>query len=247
MAEYENRYASTPQAGTTAAGEMDAGLRSYMLGVYNYMALGIAFAAIVSLVVMNTPSLLALMASPFKWVAFIAILGLGWFSPRLMLTGNTAMAHGAFWTYSGLWGLIIAPMVYVFLQAGQADTVARAFAITAVTFGAVSLYGYTTKRDLSAFATFFMMGAIGLLVAMVVNVIFFQDVGFSLLISCLVVLLFAGITAYETQEIKQMYYEGDAANVQSGKAIFGAFMLFGSFITLFIHILNILGIMGGDE
>ena len=246
MAEYENRYARVATTGTRTQDQIDEGLRKYMLNVYNYMALGVAFTAVVSLLVMNSLPLLQLMASPLRWVVFIAILGLGWFSPRLMLSGNMVTAHAAFWTYSALWGLLVAPMVFFYLNQGDGTIVARAFAITAVTFGAVSLFGYTTKRNLSAFATFFAMAAIGLLIAIVVNAVFFQDIGFSLLTSCLVVLLFAGITAYETQAIKEMYVEGDAAGAQNGKAIFGAFVLFGSFITLFIHILNILGIMSSD-
>ena len=105
MAEFDNRYARTA-AGTDVRtqAQVDEGLRKYMLNVYNYMALGVAFAAVVSLVVMNSQPLLQLMASPLRWVVFIAILGLGWFSPRLMLSGNTVTAHVAFWSYSALWG-----------------------------------------------------------------------------------------------------------------------------------------------
>ncbi|MBI1385325.1 MAG: BAX inhibitor (BI)-1/YccA family protein [Rhizobiales bacterium] len=249
MAEYGNRYSSTVPVGarTRTAEGIDEGLRSYMLGVYNYMALGVAFAAVVSLAVMNSTEVLSILASPVRWVLLIALLALGWFSPRLILTGSTAMAHAAYWTYAGLWGLLIAPMLYFFMNAGGTDTIFKAFAITAATFAAVSLYGYTTKRDLSAFGTFFMMASIGLLIAIVVNAIFFQLEWFSLITSCLVVLLFSGITAYETQAIKEMYHAGDSRQAQTGKSIFGAFMLFGSFITIFIHMLNILGIMGGED
>jgi len=249
MAEFENRYDRVATAGTRVdQAAIDAGLRKYMMNVYNYMALGVGFAAVVSLLVMNFPPLLMAMAGGFKWVAFIAVLGLGWFAPRLMLTGNAATAHAAYWSYCALWGLIVAPMVFFFLSQGLADVVARAFAITAVTFGAVSLFGYTTKKDLSGVGSFLAMASIGLLIVFVIQAVFFSfNETFSLLFSCAVVLIFAGITAWETQEIKQMYLEGEAEGAQNGKAIFGAFMLFGSFITLFIHILNILGIMGGDE
>jgi FtsH-binding integral membrane protein len=124
--------------------------------------------------------------------------------------------------------------------------VTQAFLIAAATFGATSLAGYVTKRDLSGFGAFFMMAAIGIIIAMVVNALFFGSTMFSLITSIVTVLLFAGVTAWETQQIKEMYVEGDAAGVAAGKSIFGAFALYGSFVTIFIHILNILGIMRSE-
>ncbi len=227
--------------------EIDQGLRSYMLGVYNYMALGVAFTGIVSLALAANPALMAaLVGGPLIWVLFIALLGLGFFAPRLIFSGNTALAHAAYWGYAGLWGLLIAPMMARYMSIDGGSVVTQAFLITAATFGATSLAGYVTRRDLSGFAGFFMIASIGLLLAIVINAIFFSSVGASLITSCLVVLLFAGITAYETQMIKEMYYEGDAPGVAKGKSIFGAFALYGSFITLFVHILNILGIMRSE-
>jgi hypothetical protein len=179
-------------------------------------------------------------------VLFFGLLGLGFFAPRLIFSGNATMAHAAYWGYAALWGLFISPMIALYL--GQApDLIIRALGITAVTFAATSLVGYTTKRDLSGFGTFFLIASIGLIIAMLVNVVFFQSTMMSLVTSGIVVLLFAGVTAFETQQIKAMYVEGDAVGIAQGKAIFGAFMLYGSFITLFIHILNILGIMRSSE
>jgi FtsH-binding integral membrane protein len=229
------------QVRTQARAEIDQGLRSYMLGVYNYMALGVALTAIITLAVAASPAAMAAVYS-LKWVFFIAILGMGFFAPRLLFSENAAVAHGAYWGYVALWGLAIAPMVGSYL-AVDSGMVAQAFLITAVTFGATSLVGYVTKRDLSGFGTFFMMASIGILIAMLVNAFFIQSSMMSLITSIVVVLLFAGITAYETQQIKEMYVEGDTPGVARGKSIFGAFMLYGSFITLFVHILNILGIM----
>ncbi len=253
MAEYENRY-SRPVAGTRADAHLiDEGLRSFMLGVYNYMALGVGVCAVVSLAVMTQPALLGFMAGIGKWVVFAAVLGLGWFGPRLMMGSNAGVAHATYWGYCALWGMLVAPMVYVFLARGNEGMVAQAFAITAAMFGAMSLFGYTTKRDLSGIGQFLVMATFGLLLAMLVYVgltafgVIEASSTFSLIFSCLVVLVFAGITAWETQEIKQMYVENDGARVSGGKALLGAMMLFGSFITLFIHILNILGIMGGDD
>ena len=171
--------------------------------------------------------------------------GLGLLCPRLIFSGNTALAHAAYWGYCALWGLMIAPMVGHYLGL-DSSMVYRAFLISAATFGATSLAGYVTKRDLSGFGAFFMMASIGIIIAMLVNVFFVQSSMFSLITSVVTVLLFSGITAYETQMIKEMYVEGDAVGVAKGKSIFGAFALYGSFVTLFVHILNILGIMGRE-
>ncbi|MGI9407063.1 MAG: Bax inhibitor-1/YccA family protein [Hyphomicrobiaceae bacterium] len=247
MAEFDNRYAAQGSAGTQVGTRegIDAGLRSFMMSVYNYMGLGVAFTAIVTLFVMSNPALLAF-SQNFFWLFFVATLAIGWFSPRLILGGNKVVAHAAYWGYAALWGMWIAPMIYSFFALDAGHLVFRAFAIAAVTFGGMSLFGYVTKKNLSAFGSFFVMATIGLLVAIIVNMIFFQSELMSLITSCLVVLVFAGITAWETQEIKQMYAMGDEANSGGGKAIFGAFMLYGSFVVMFIHILNILGIMSND-
>jgi FtsH-binding integral membrane protein len=237
-----------PAVGTGArVRAVDEGLRAYMVRVYNYMALGVAVTALVTLFMANNPELMATVAGgPMMWVLFFAILGMGFLAPRLIFSGNTAMAHAAYWGYCVLWGLLISPMIYRYLTLDP-GLVFRALAITAATFGATSLAGYVTKRDLSGFGGFFMMASIGLIIAIVINAIFFQSVGMSLVTSIIVVLLFSAVTAYETQQIKEMYVEGDAVAMAQGKAIFGAFMLYGSFITMFIHILNILGIMRGEE
>lgn len=237
------KYQSRAPARTRAQ-EIDEGLRSYMLGVYNYMALGVAATAIITLFVASSPALLQVAVS-LKWVFFIGILGMGFLAPRLIFSNSAAVAHGAFWGYCALWGMGIAPMVghYMGVDPGM---VVQAFGIAAATFGATSLFGYVTKRNLSGFGTFFMIAAIGIIIAMVVNALLVGSTFFSLITSIVTVLLFAGVTAYETQIIKEMYVEGDGTAVARGKSIFGAFMLYGSFITLFIHILNILGIMNSD-
>ena len=228
-------------AGTRGAA-IDEGLRQYMLGVYNYMALAVAGTGLVSFFVASNPQLVMSIANtPIKWVLFVAILGLGWFAPRVMFSGSRIAAHGMFWAYALAWGLLIAPMLFSFQMAGAAVEIYKAFFITATVFGSVSLYGYTTKRDLSGWASFLMMAAVGLIIAIIVNALFFKSGMMSLVTSSLVVLIFSAITAYETQMIKSLYTEGGAANGRA--SIFGAFALYGSFVTLFVHILNILGIM----
>ena len=224
---------------------IDEGLRQYMLGVYNYMAMAVAGTGLVSLAVASNPSfVMTVAATPLKWVLFAAILGIGWFAPRVIFSGSKTAAHGLFWVYAAAWGAMIAPMLYAFNAAGAAQEIYKAFFITASVFGATSLYGYTTKKNLSGMATFLFMASVGLLIAIVLNALIFQSTLMSLVTSSAVVLVFSAVTAYETQMIKEMYREGGAANDRA--SIFGAFALYGSFVTLFVHILNILGIMRSD-
>jgi uncharacterized protein len=251
MAEMDNRYV---RAGTRAPTEVavDEGLRAYMLRVYNYMALGVAGTAVVTLLLMNNPDLMrAIALGPMKWVLFFGILGLGFFAHRIIFTGSAVLAHGAYWLYCAMWGAMISPFIYLFFAKNAGGLVFQAFAIAAVTFGATSLYGYTTKRDMTGWGAFLSMASIGLIVAMLVSYFIISDPGtsktVSFIISALVVLLFSAVTAWETQQIKDMYISGagDQALVERS-AIFGSFMLYGSFITLFVHILNILGIMRSE-
>ncbi len=225
---------------------IDQGLRQYMLGVYNYMALAVAGTGIVSLAIAGNPDFINsfMKSGVLRWLPFIGILGIGFIAPRVIFSGSKVAAHGLFWLYAALWGLAIAPMLYMFNQAGLAQEIYKAFFITAATFGATSLYGYTAKRDLSGMGTFLFMAAIGLVIAMVVNALIFQSTIMSLVTSGAVVVVFSAVTAYETQMIKEMYREGSASNDRA--SIFGAFALYGSFVTLFTHILNMLGIMRSD-
>ena len=238
-----NYAAATARTGGLA---IDQGLRQYMLGVYNYMALAVAGTGLVSLAIASNPEFVQTMARGgiLRWLPFIGILGIGFIAPRVIFSGSKAAAHGLFWVYAALWGLAIAPMLYFFNQAGMAQEIYKAFFITAATFGATSLYGYTAKRDLSGMGTFLFMASIGLVIAMVLNILIFKSTIMSLVTSGAVVLVFSAVTAYETQMIKEMYREGSASNDRA--SIFGAFALYGSFVTLFTHILNILGIMRSE-
>jgi len=218
--------------------DIDAGLRAYMLRVYNYMAMGVALTGIVAYAVAINPQLMeAIAVGPFKWVLFIGILGLGWFSGRIIFQASSTVAHGAFWLYAAMWGALISPMVYVY----TGESVARVFFITAAAFAGTSLYGYTTKKDLSPMGRFLTMATIGILVAVLLNAFLFQSGGFHMILSIVVVLVFAGLTAYETQAIKEMYFAQDDADLSSRKAILGAFTLYGSFVTMFVWMLSIFG------
>lgn len=245
MADYKLR-SNTGVQGRSAV-QIDEGLRSYMLRVYNYMGLGVALTAVLAMYLVANPALMATIAlGSMKWVLFAGVLGLGWFAPRLIMGGNIAVAHAAYWGYAALWGMLISPMIARYMGINGGQLVVQALAITSVTFGASSLFGYVTKRDMTGMGGFFMMATIGLLVAMLLNAFIFQSGMFSMLISMVVVVIFAGLTAYETQMIKNMYSQHDDNQIAQGKAIFGAFMLYGSFITMFIHILNILGLANSD-
>ena len=234
---YQTRTASMTRSQAEAAA-IDVGLRDYMLRVYNYMALGVALTGIVAmLVASNQMAMQAIALGPAKWVLFIGILGLGFFAPRIMMSKSVGIAQLLFWVYAAMWGALIAPMFYLYTQ----DSIARAFFITAGAFAGMSLFGYTTKRDLSAMGRFLLMAAIGAVIAVVVN-LFVQSSGLHLLMSILIPVIFAGLTAWETQQIKSWYYESDAGDVATRKSIFGAFLLYGSFVTIFVWLLQLLGV-----
>lgn len=241
--------------GVRSTSAVDEGLRSFMLGTYNYMALGVAGTAAVVMALVANPQVMAAVAlGPMKWVLFAGVLGLGFFAHKLFYSGSVAVAHGAYWLYCAMWGAMMAPMIGHFLSHGMASLVGQAFFIAAATFAAMSVIGYTTKKDMTGWGGFMSMASIGLIIAMLVSFFFIADPGtsklVSLIISSLVVLLFSAITAWETQEIKSMYLErashGDQAFAKRS-SIFGAFLLYGSFITLFVHLLNILGIMNTES
>lgn len=229
------RTMSAPQA---EAARIDVGLREYMLRVYNYMALGVALTGLVAMLVAANPAVMqAIVGGPFVWVLFAGILGMGFLAPRVMTTKSVAAAQACFWVYAAMWGALIAPYFYLYTQA----SIARAFFITAAAFAGMSLFGYTTKKDLTAMGRFLVMATFGILIALVVN-IFVQSSGLHLLMSIIVPVVFAGLTAYETQQIKGWYYESDAGEVATRKSIFGAFLLYGSFVTMFIWILQLFGV-----
>ncbi len=221
--------------------EIDVGLRSYMLRVYNYMALGVAFTGGIGMFVASNEAAVQTVSS-LIWVFFIGILGLGWFAPKIMISKSVGAAQACFWVYAGMWGALLGPMLWMY---GQMDPmlVPRAFFITAATFAGLSLFGYTTKKNLAPMGAFLSMATIGILIALLVNIFLIQSTGFDMVLSIIVVLVFSALTAYETQMIKNMYYAADGKDVTTRKAIFGAFMLYGAFITLFVWILHLMGMM----
>lgn len=233
---------------TRAGTQIDAGLRSYMLRVYNYMAVGVGLTGVVVMLLANMPGVLATIASTGGYIVlFIAVLAMGWFSPKILSMKNQATAQLYYWAYVALWGAWIAPTVVAHLGVdGGVFDVARAFFITTGMFAGMSILGYTTKKDLKPMGSFLFMAIIGFLLIAIFQGIFFGfSSTFSLIASSVFVLLFAGMTAYETQAIKDMYTHNArmGGEAVSRMAVFGALMIYGNFVVMFIHILNILGIM----
>jgi uncharacterized protein len=231
------RWTVRPAAGAQIG--VDVGLRDYMLRIYNYMASGLALTGIVALVfaqyLFANP---ALAHSPVMFVIMLAPLGLVMWLSYGINRMQASTAQALFWVYAGVMGLSMASIFLVFTGA----SIARVFFITAGTFAAMSLYGYTTQRDLSQFGSFLMMGLIGIIIASLVN-IFLASSALQFAISVIGVLVFVGLTAYDTQQIKETYYEYQYADGQTASktAIMGALRLYLDFINLFMMLLQLFG------
>ena len=225
-----------PFGTTLTQAQVDEGLRSYMLRGYNYMGSGLALTGIVAYVVAHTGLYQALFGSGIGFVVMFAPLGIVFFMGAKIRPMKPSTAQTLFWAFSILMG---ASLSYIFLTY-TATSIVRVFFITAATFGAMSLYGYTTKRSLARWGSFLFMGLIGVIIAMVVN-IFMQSEFMQYVISVVGVLVFTGLTAYDTQRIKQTYVETDGQAVMTKKAIMGALNLYLNFINLFIMLLHLFG------
>ncbi|MAU40379.1 MAG: hypothetical protein CMF31_02040 [Kordiimonas sp.] len=236
MAEdFKSQYA-TLSTGRTAA-EVDAGLRSYMLTVYNYMASAMLLTGMVAFATAQSDAMMAaIFNTPLQWVVMLAPLGVVFFLSARLNHMSAKAAQVTFWIYAGLMGLSLA---YIF-RVYTGVSITRVFFITAVAFGGLSLYGYTTKKNLSGMGSFLIMGLIGLIVASVVN-IFLASSAMQFAISVIGVLIFAGLTAYDTQQIKEMYLESDGNDVMTKKSILGALRLYLDFLNMFMFLLQLLG------
>jgi FtsH-binding integral membrane protein len=251
-----NAYGRTGFGGAAVpAGQVDQGLRSYMLSVYNYMALGLAFTGLAAigaytLAVTTDPSVaagqvgnimltsfgVALFTSALKWVVLFAPLGMVFFLSARLHTLSPTAAQIAFYAFAALMGLSLSSIFLVYTH----GSIARVFFITAAAFGALSLYGYTTKKDLSGWGSFLVMGLFGIIIASLVN-IFLGSSMLQFVVSVVGVLVFAGLTAYDTQRIKESYYVGDDGTLTSRKAIMGALSLYLNFINMFTMLLSLFG------
>lgn len=226
---------------------IDAGLRKYMLGIYNYMASGVLLTGVLAMLTYTTPALSGLLYQFAPNGQVIGHTGLGMviaFAPLgivlLMSFGvnklSSGAAQGLFWVYSALMGLSLSSIFFVY----TGTSIAKVFFISASMFGALSLFGYTTKKDLSGWGTFLFMGLIGIIIASVVN-IFLASSMMSFVISIAGVLVFAGLTAYDNQQLRQMYYVTPAGEAQKKLMIMGALRLYLDFINLFLMLLRLFG------
>jgi FtsH-binding integral membrane protein len=221
--------------------DIDVGLRQYMLRVYNYMAGGLALTGLVAYFAAASGFYQQIYGTPIYWVVLLAPLGMVLVLSFGIQRMSLGAAQLAFWAYAALMGLSLAGIFIVYTQ----SSIARVFFITAGMFAAMSLYGYTTRTDLSRFGSFLMMGLIGIILASLVN-LFIGSTAIQFAVSVIGVLVFVGLTAYDTQRIKEMYFEGDAAVIAGKKAIMGALTLYLDFINLFMLLLQFMGVQRRD-
>mgnify|MGYP000886517219 CR=1 FL=1 len=237
MSEYENvayRGRAMPSA---EAQSYDQGLRTYMIGVYQYMMLGIALTGAAAWALSTQPMLMqAIWGTPLKWLVVLAPIPVALYTQFRIDRLSPATAQGLFWLYAGLVGLSMSLLVAAY----TGTSIAKVFFMTAAAFGALSLYGYTTQRNLSAFGSFLFIGMFGVLIAIVAN-IFLQSPALQFAISVIGVLVFAGLTAFDTQRIKQMYYEASDETTAARYSVLGALWLYISFVAMFQFLMSLLG------
>jgi len=245
-----NRQNVRSKTTTVETHVIDEGLRAYMLKVYNYMASGVLLTGIISLFLFKLSVITAadgsivsltnfgnaLYNSALMWIVMLAPLGVVFYMSFGIRKMSVAKAQGTFWIFAALMGASLSSIFLVYTGA----SITRVFFITAGTFGAMSIYGYTTKRDLTRLGSFLMMGLIGIIIASIVN-IFMKSSMMYFVISIIGVLIFVGLTAYDTQKIKNMYLVSDTGEVMGKKAVMGALTLYLDFINLFLMLLRLFG------
>jgi FtsH-binding integral membrane protein len=241
MSDFDRNYATLRGVGTDRAVAYDMGLRAHMIRVYNYMAGGVALTGVVAWLtfqyaVSNPAFAQALFGSPLVFVVMFAPLALVFFLSFRIGHLQASTARTLFFIYAGMLGLSLAIIFMVY----TATSITRVFFISAASFGALSLYGYTTQRSLSAMGSFLMMGVFGLVIAMLVNM-FLVSSALQWTISVIGVLIFAGLTAYDTQTIKEYYDPMDDGTVAGRKAVMGALRLYLDFINMFQFLLQLFG------
>lgn len=245
---FNDPFATAQNQAQTRAVEMDAGLRAYMLKIYNYMASALALTGIVALFTAGSPAMLNALYRTNEMGQVVGQSGLGMlimFAPLafvlVMSFGFARLSYTAlqacYWGFATVMGLSLSTIFLAY----TGESVARTFFITAGTFGAMSLYGYTTKRDLSGFGSFLFMGLIGLIIASVVN-IFLHSSPLAFAISVIGLFIFIGLTAYDTQKLKAMYYQLSGYGEMAAKAsLMGALNLYMDFINIFLYLLRFAG------
>jgi hypothetical protein len=249
MSDFDRNYAAaTRGVSADRAVAIDQGLRAYMIRVYNYMAMGVALTGVVAWATFNaavtetagrlalTPFGQAIYSGPATLILILGTLGLVFFISFRINRLQPGTALLLFMLYAGALGLMLSSIFLAYTGV----SITRVFFISAAAFGALSLYGYSTQRSLSAVGSFMIMGLFGLIIAMLVN-IFLKSTGLDFVISAIGVLIFAGLTAWDTQRIKEMYDVNDDGTIAGRKAVMGALSLYLNFINLFMFLLRLLG------
>ena len=244
-----NKQTSTVRSSASEA-IIDEGLRAYMLKVYNYMGSGVLLTGVIALIFFKMAVVTSdggeiigltnfgnsIYNSGLKWVIMLAPLAVVFYMSFGIAKMSAAKAQTTFWVFAALMGASLSSIFLMYTGA----SITRVFFITAGTFGAMSIYGYTTKKDLTKLGSFLMMGLFGIIIASVVN-IFMKSTMMYFVISILGVLIFVGLTAYDTQKIKNMYMASDSGELMGKKAVMGALTLYLDFINLFIMLLRLFG------
>ena len=228
--------------GRTADMSVDAGLRGFMLGVYNKMALGLVLSAVLAFAVGTNPALMQLVfGTPLKWVVMFGPIGLLLVSAFVMKNPSPLATGVLYWAVVSLIGVGMGAIIFTYaaIPNGMVE-VAKAFFTTAAAFGALSLWGYTTKKDISGWGTFLIMGVIGLIIASVVNM-FLASSALGFAISAIGLLIFAGLTAWDTQNLKRTYYAiGGDQRSMAVATNYGALSLYINFVNMFQFILSLM-------
>lgn len=243
--DFDNRFRVSSETNIFEKAEIDEALRSYMLSIYNYMTAGMLITAFVSYFLFATGTISYLYTINAQGIPSLSILG--WLSVlapfAAVMYFNYALATApinsvkvAFFVYSAFIGISLSPLLLVY----TGISIVRVFLITSCMFAGMSIYGYTTKRNLIAMQSFLYMGLWGLIIASLVN-IFFKSSGMNFALSVIGVLLFTVLTAFDTQKIKMIYYRGDNIDSRTRKAIYGALELYMDFINMFIYLLRFFG------
>jgi FtsH-binding integral membrane protein len=226
-----------------AAAQIDEGLRNYMISVYNHMSAALAVTALTAFAISQVPALLRLFfnletggLSALGWIALLSPLAVIFWFNSVVRNGSLTQVRGVFFLFSVLMAVSLTPTFLIY----TGTSISRVFLITAATFGGMSIYGYVAKKDLTSWGSFLRMGLWGLIIAMVVN-LFMKSNAMGYAISFIAVFVFTGLTAYDTQKIRQIYFSGDSNDIMTRKVVVGALELYLDFINLFIHLLRIMG------
>lgn len=232
------KFNSRSFAESKAQPGFDAGLRSYMIGVYRNMAIALVITALISMMTASSPAFIrAVFGTPLGVVIALAPVGIAMYMGFRFERMSVSNARLLLYVYAGAVGLSLAGIFLIY----TGESIARTFLITASTFGAMSIYGYTTKKDLTSFGSFLIMGLFGIILASLIN-LFMQSSGLAFAISFISVLLFVGLTAYDTQRIKDVYFHVAGTQEPEDKmAVYGALQLYMDFINLFVALLRFFG------